>query len=105
MDDNKIKTPENFLEKFEKVTKVLSFEKDSDVVILSVGVKDFTPDALKAMVKSIENATGHKCIVIPDTVYITTGNKDQVIQGMENTIKRIKEIPDLPNRVDIEISW
>lgn len=103
MGNNKIKSYEDFLEKFKEVTKVLSFENESDVVILNVRIKDFTPVALKNMATTIEKVVGHKCIIVPDTVTVVNGTKDQTIERLEKMIKAIREIPD--DASTTEISW
>lgn len=49
MDNRKIKSPDDFLEKFLQISKVLSFEKESGIIVISVKVSDFGLEVLKSI--------------------------------------------------------
>ena len=68
MGNRKIKSPDDFLEKFEEISKVLSFEKESDIIVISVKVSDFSLETLKSICETTKKVTGHECIIIPDNV-------------------------------------
>ena len=103
MDNRKIKSPDDFLEQFEEISKVLSFEKESDIIVISVKVSDFSLEALKSISETTKKVTGHECIIIPDTVKISSSTKEQVLKNLSNMIYKINELPD--DSFPTGISW